>query len=289
MNPTHSNTANIPMRPMRRTRRTIALGLAALSMCLLGSVSQADNTTAATAIAVPVNTGVSNFVATLNDTKFFKTDLIANRSYEISMYDRGREWQAASAAGAVAFPGGAQVATDQAFSMGGIVPSLDNQSTKEGSTNVVADFCCFAETLTVFTTTTGSHFIQVPTYYSTGSFYFSIRETTLFSPWLSKGAGFEGFIELHNNTNALVSVFLRGHDSLGNVQGAGLAVFIPANATVFKTGAEIGVPVGVFAGVVLTHNGSFGAISGNITTLNGANGLSFDSPFTPRTEYLRLH
>jgi len=56
---------------------------------------------------------------------------------------------------------------------------------------------------------------------------------------------------------------------------------------VFKTANETGVPVNVFAGIVLTHDGASGAISANITTLNGANGLSFDSPFTPRSPALQ--
>jgi hypothetical protein len=108
-----------------------------------------------------------------------------------------------------------------------------------------------------------------------------VRETTLFSPWTSLAAGFEGFIEMHNNTNAPLNVTLRAYDSAGALQG-GLGFVLPANATLFRTASEVGVSTGVFAGMVLTHDGTFGAISANITTLNGANGLSFDSLFTPR-------
>ena len=75
---------------------------------------------------------------------------------------------------------------------------------------------------------------------------------------------------------------MKAYDNAGTLQGAGLTFTIAANATTFQTGGLIGIPVGVAAGVVLTHNGAFGAISGNITTLNGANGLSFDSAFTVR-------
>ncbi len=88
---------------------------------------------------------------------------------------------------------------------------------------------------------------------------------------------------MHNNTNAAVSVSLRADDSSGAPLGAGVTVSIPANATVFKTATDVGVPVNVHSGIVLTHNGAVGAISGNVTTLNGANGLSFDSPFTARS------
>ena len=83
--------------------------------------------------------------------------------------------------------------------------------------------------------------------------------------------------------SAAINVTLRAYDSAGVLQGAGITFSIPGNATVFKTATEAGVPVNVFAGIVLTHEGAFGAISANITTLNGANGLSFDSPFTSRS------
>ena len=79
-----------------------------------------------------------------------------------------------------------------------------------------------------------------------------------------------------------MSVTLQAFNNTGTLQGAGLTVSIPANATVFQTGASIGVPVDVAVGVVLTHNAAFEAISGSITTLNGGVGLSFDSPFTSR-------
>lgn len=114
-----------------------------------------------------------------------------------------------------------------------------------------------------------------------------VRETTLFSPWTSRAAGFEGFVEIHNNTNAPLSVSLSAYDSAGVLQGTGLTITLQANATDFRTAAQIGVPAGLFAGIVLNHNGAFGAVSGNITTLNGANGLSFDSPFATRDSGLQ--
>ena len=94
---------------------------------------------------------------------------------------------------------------------------------------------------------------------------------------------------MHNNTNAAISVTLCGYNSAGALQGSGLTFSIPANATVFQTAGAVGVPLNIFAGIVLTHNGPFGGVSGNITTLNGMNGLSFDSPFTPRDGGLQAY
>ena len=89
-------------------------------------------------------------------------------------------------------------------------------------------------------------------------------------------------MEVHNNTNAALNVTLRAYDSTGALLGAGVTFSRPANATAFKTANQIGVPVDVFAGIVLTHDGAFGAVSANVTTLNTATGLSFDSAFTSR-------
>ena len=110
----------------------------------------------------------------------------------------------------------------------------------------------------------------------------AVRETTLFSPWASRAAGYEGFIEMHNNTRASVSVTLRAYGSAGDLLGSAVTFSISAEATTFKTAGDLGVPLEMFAGIVLTLNGASGAISANLTTLNGTTGLSFDSPFTPR-------
>lgn len=271
------------MNSTRNTKRVIGLGLAALSMSLMGTPSQAaDNNTVGNAILLPMNTGLYNNVVTLNDKKFFATEVFAGRSYEISIYPVGVNIFSNSPANFVV-----RSATSQAFTTLDTVTA--NTGPKEGSFNTAGSGCCWTYAGTFTPATSGIRYLEVSTSFSTGYTYISIRETTLFSPWLSKAAGFEGFIELHNNTNAAVSVTLKAYDSTGTIQGAGLTVSIPGNATVFQTGASIGVPVDVAAGVVLTHNGSFGAISGNITTLNGANGLSFDSAFTSRSELFRQH
>lgn len=267
----------------RNTKRVVGMGLAALSMSLLGTVSRADNTTVSSAhLLIP---GVVQAACVGNAaTEFFYASLRAGRSYEIWFYTPASERGSAGLN-----PGWFTAATiddDQAF--GSPITTVQNQFFGEGGPQNTT--YSFNRAVTFQITATATYFVRIVEGGNGGGCYqVSLRETTLFSPWTSRAAGFEGFIEVHNNTNAAVNVTLAAYDSLGAKQGAGVTFSIPANATVFKTATETGVPVDVFAGVVLTHDGTFGAISGNITTLNGANGLSFDSAFTPRDGNLRGH
>jgi hypothetical protein len=60
---------------------------------------------------------------------------------------------------------------------------------------------------------------------------------------------------------------------------------LPPNATVAKSvKADLTVSGnGITGSMVITHNGAFGALAANATTLSGVTGLSFDAPFTTRS------
>jgi hypothetical protein len=236
----------------------------------------------ASARALALNSATRDFLSTVRTETWYRVRLFAGRSYQLSA------WTADEDGAPGVTPLSVDLFSDAAGSIAASPPPTLVSGGLEGSPN---DSVTLGQTSLFQPTATGVYRVRVlgaPAATDT-SLTVMVRDTTLFSPWTSRAAGFEGFIELHNNTKDAVSVTLRGYNSAGALQGAGLTFSIPGNATVFKTGAEIGVPVGVAAGVVLTHDGGFGSISGNITTLNGANGLSFDSPFTPRTEYIRQH
>lgn len=268
------------------SRSPFARGLSVLPMVMLASVAwAADNTVVASAKGVPVNTGISDFVAVASGSKFYWAQLFANRSYELLSYPSALPFDCPTGNGQ-GLIANLVVSTDSTFAT--TLTSTYSSSALEGTPNA-SIFCNHSGSLRFTTTASGVHYFRGSAVYSTGNVNILLRETTLFSPWLSRAAGFEGFNEIHNNSSAAISVTLRAYDSTGALQGAGLTFSIPANATVFKTGADIGVPAGVAVGVVLTHNGAFGSISGNITTLSGAAGLSFDSPFAPRTDSIRLH
>ena len=206
---------------------------------------------------------------------WYRAELFANRSYQVSAWLVDHEQGVDGPALSVSLFSDA----------GGTVPALGvtgGSGALEGSPNQAGD--ANPVTAIIQPPTTGVYRIRVQRV-SGATFHTAnvmLRETTLSSPWTSRGAGFEGFIELHNNTNAAVSLTLRAYNSAGVVQGAGLTFSLQPNATEFRTASQVGVPAGAFAGIVATHDGASGAVSGNITTLNGANGLSFDSPFGPR-------
>ncbi|MEO8358559.1 MAG: M4 family metallopeptidase [Vicinamibacteria bacterium] len=112
------------------------------------------------------------------------------------------------------------------------------------------------------------------------------RETTLFSPWLfvTNATSYDAFQTIHNNTAQPVVVTLQALDASGTALGNSITFTVPADATVFKsTKSDMGVAADAFGGTLLRHDGAFGAISANTTTLSGLTGLSFDSPFTPRS------
>jgi hypothetical protein len=249
-----------------------------VALCLtLASTAAADNVTAVTARTISINSIAQNTLDNVRTQVWYRVRLFANRSYQISA------WPVDHEQGVDAPVMGLNLFSDDPGTVAAVPAPTTTSGDLEGSPNNNGD--ALPVTTLFQPTTTGVYKIKVSRVSGgavTASINVMVRETTLFSPWLSKAAGFEGFIEIHNNTSAAISVTLKGFDATGTLQGAGLTFSLPSNATVFKTGADIGVPVNVAAGVVLTHNAAFGAIAGNITTLNGANGLSFDSPFTSR-------
>lgn len=212
---------------------------------------------------------------------WYRVRLFASRSYQLSAWPVGHEQGTDAPALALTLfsdDGGVVAATPTPLVTSGDL---------EGSPNNPGD--TLPASMVFQPVTTGVYKVRILRL-SGGAVPHSInvemRDTTLFSPWTSRAAGFEGFIEMRNNTNASVAVTLRAFNSAGAPQGAGLTIMLPPNSTDFRTAAQVGVPVGAFAGVVLTHAGAFGAVTANITTLNGAVGLSFDSPFSPRSPHL---
>ena len=241
---------------------------------LMPVVSHADNTAAGTAAFIMPGEVSDDLLGGARIDIWFKTKLNVNRSYAIMAWFPGQE-------SITAAPG---VAAPMVFSDAGVTPATGLSTATEGEGSPASSGQDHMKA-TFEPAATGTYWIRLTTSATGVSpelLHVLIQETTLFSPWTSKAAGFEGFIELHNNTSETLNLTLRAFDQLGVLQGSGLTLTAPPNATVFRTATQVGVPVNVFAGLVLTHDGAPGAMSGNITTLNGANGLSFDSPFTGR-------
>jgi hypothetical protein len=114
------------------------------------------------------------------------------------------------------------------------------------------------------------------------SVYVMVVETTLFAPWffVSPGAGYDGYIEMRNNTINTLTAVVTAFDPAGGVFGSA-TIDLPANGNAVITATSLGV-ISSYGSVQIAHNGGPGAICANITTLSSITGLSFDSPFTPR-------
>jgi hypothetical protein len=119
----------------------------------------------------------------------------------------------------------------------------------------------------------------------TGSFQFRILETTLHAPWwfVSSASGYDAFIELANTTTVPVAVTVTVRSASGTTLGAN-TTSIPAGGNIAMSVAnQFGGTITANSGSAqVAHDGPPGAIVGNITTLSGATGLSFDSPFGMR-------
>jgi hypothetical protein len=109
-----------------------------------------------------------------------------------------------------------------------------------------------------------------------------VVETTLFAPWffVSPASGYDGYIEIRNNTTNTLTTVVTAFDPFGGQFGS-ISVDIPGNGNTVITATSLGV-ISSYGSVQIAHNGGPGAICANITTLSSITGLSFDSPFTPR-------
>ncbi|MPZ17663.1 MAG: hypothetical protein GEV06_07110 [Luteitalea sp.] len=125
-------------------------------------------------------------------------------------------------------------------------------------------------------------FQQTPT--ATFTVHVLLVETTLFSPWwyTSVDDGYEGFVEIKNNTDIQRRVYLTAYSGDGTVVGQTSTVILANGNTVVGLKAHFTLTGDQSGSVQLAHDGAQGAISANITTLSATTGLSFDSPFTTR-------
>jgi hypothetical protein len=245
------------------------------------TVGPAGNSAAATARPTAVNSTVQTRVGGATPQVWYRVSLFANRSYQLSAWPVADE----GATGAVA------LSMDVFSDAAGATPALPAPRRVagglEGSPNDPAGMN--PETLTFQPSVSGVYWIRLGGVAAAEEdVNLLLRETTLFSSgiWVSTTNGYDTYSELHNNTAQPVEITLQAFSLTGTPLGIRHVFILPGNATVAKSAkADLLVTgEGVVGGTVLTHNGAFGAISGNATVLSGLTGLSFDKPFTTRSE-----
>lgn len=132
-------------------------------------------------------------------------------------------------------------------------------------------------------TASGSYYVRVSNgVASAQSINVMMIETTLFSPWwyVAASAGYDSWVQLRNNTGQAIAVTVRAYGPTGTVQGSS-TLNLSANGTQLLQVSTL-VPGGGLGSMSISFDGPPGSIVANTTTLSGATGLSFDSPFSPR-------
>ncbi|MEO8359991.1 MAG: carboxypeptidase regulatory-like domain-containing protein [Vicinamibacteria bacterium] len=237
-----------------------------------------SNNSPALARSVAVNSGVGLGLGGPTSTSWFAMPLFANRSYQISAWPVVED----GATGAVAIA--MDLYSDAIGSTAALPVPRNHAGPLEGSPN---DAGGNARTQIFLPTLSGTYTLRLSgAGFTREDVQLMVRETTLFSPWffVTTSNGYDAFYEIHNNTSEPVTVTLRGFGQTGTLVGVAHTFTLAANATAVKSAKSdlLITGDGSFGGTVLTHDGAFGAVSGNTTTLSPSTGLSFDSPFTPR-------
>jgi hypothetical protein len=121
-----------------------------------------------------------------------------------------------------------------------------------------------------------------------GGFRLRVVDTTLFCPWVFSGDGFEAFVLIKNTTGT-------AHDATVRLAGIGGATLgtrsgtAPANGS-YNLQVSAAPPTGfglssATGGVFIAHDGPPGSMIANVTSLNFASGISFDTPASPRQDF----
>jgi hypothetical protein len=259
-----------------KQRLLISIAAALVVASVAVTPARADNTTPATALEAVAGEPRSEFIAaaeaTTNggpDTMWFGYQLYARRSYRIYCWqpfvEGGGNCDAHIANATPAIVSTIQIsepASERAFSA---------SSSSYYLPTVTDTYYGFAENDLVVGATTN----------------LVLLETTLFAPWYFVDAsnGYDGFIEIRNNTTSTQSATVHVYTSAGALAGSS-TVSIPANGTALVQASSLN-PSG-FGSVAIAHTAMPGGISANITTLSAITGLSFDAPFGPRAQWERF-
>lgn len=135
-------------------------------------------------------------------------------------------------------------------------------------------------------TTSGSYYVRISNSAVTSvTMNVMVIENTMFSPWwyVAPSSGYDSWTQIRNNTGQAIPVTIRAYTAAGTIAGSSTQN-IPANGTVLVQVSTL-VPSGGAGSMSIAYDGPPGSIAANTTTLSGATGLSFDSPFTPRMNW----
>jgi hypothetical protein len=138
---------------------------------------------------------------------------------------------------------------------------------------------------------------------ATRSYRWRVEDTTLFCPWFFSGGGFEAFVLIRNTTNSAVKATVSLRNTAGAIVGTQTGV-VPANGSfnlqvsaappngfgIAVANGSVEIAYGANQPFAVTFNsgwaaGAPGAIVANVTSLSFGQGVSFDTPASPRQDW----
>ena len=241
-----------------------------LSLTFVPATAFADNTTCANAQLLFMGIGRSQSY-TAGQNRFYKVRVVAGRSYSVYTWAPFIDASAASSN-----------VQHVLFSDAACSTSATTQSTaaKEPIVDVIGHT---GDNDTIIPTFTGTMLIQVTNFGSaTASAFTAIQETTVFSPWWFAGGTNQAFAEIKNATNTSMAYTLTAYRANGTMCGTSSGT-LSANGNTAVSIGTLGTCLAAVSGSAdIAFQGPPGSIVANITTIDGVQGTSFDSPFTPR-------
>lgn len=256
--------------------KLLSVAMGCITGLLAAAPAIAVNTTAANADFLYLGTVRSDSLSSGTTERWYKLRLEAGRSYAYATWapfnDPSEE---------------ATVGLDLTMWLDDGTTSAPGQSSLATEPNPVVTSMS-GDIDSIIPTTSGTFRMRVRDSLVTTSFtvHTMLLETTLFCPWyfVDSANGYDGYVEVKNNTNTSVSVVLTARNSSG--ASVGTSTFtVAANGTQLRTvGGDMGVANG-FGGIQIAHRAMAGGVSANVTTLSPVTGLSFDSPCSPRMQW----
>lgn len=258
-------------------KRIAGMSVLFLVWGLASNVVLADNTTSANAEFLFLGEVPEDFIGASgggSEFSWWKVHLVGGRSYSFSVWAPDTDASEAS------------VSLDLGlFNDNGTTPASVVSSTDiEPRIDIIGAHA--GDQSTIIPGSTGTYRIRVRNLTGTAyKIHLLGIETTLFSPWyfVDVGSGYDGFVEVKNNTSQTIQVTVTAYNNSGSSVGTKTTNLSANGNTVVTVGAEFGATG--FGSVQIAHNGTPGAVAANITTLSAITGLSFDSPFTPRMSW----
>jgi hypothetical protein len=254
--------------------RIVSLVVAGLVTLATSGIAWAQNTTAVTAVRMPVESDwARSFFSTTVSQRWYFAGMIPGRSYCVS-----------TSVDETTVDTSTNDTTVTVYSDQGTTQIAFND---DNSNEPVSGF--YARNCFIWAPANNSDvaWIKIAPFGgsvpSTRYFRFKIYDTSLVSPWyfVNAATAYNSFIEIANTTRTTVSVRVTVRTPAGAVVGAPQTVNIAGNGNTGLSVAGFGVTSGS-GSVQIAHNGAPGAVTANVTALSALEGLSFDAPATRR-------